>query len=165
MKKIIALILMISSFISCKSKEEKTEFTAEVLNQKVKLSTGEETTLGEALSLHKGKETVVEVWASWCGDCIKSLPKVSEYQSNHSDLNFIFISVDNNEEDWKRGIENQMNKHNIEGTQIWMPGGWGRGKGSAFTDFIGLDWIPRYMLLDASGKIKNYYSKDIADLK
>lgn len=46
-----------------------------------------------------------------------------------------------------------------------MSGGWGKGTESAFTQYIELDWIPRYMVLDEDGKIKQYYAKSIDEVK
>ena len=165
MKNFLLTLLSFGLFFSCKSREEKKEFTPEILAQSVQDASGQEITFGDVLEQHKGKKTIIEVWASWCPDCIKSLPKVAEYQKNNPDVDFIFVSVDNDASAWANGVEKHMNQYELKGSQILMPGGWGKGKGSAFTEYIELDWIPRYMLLDENGNIEVYYAKDISDLK
>ena len=36
-------------------------------------------------SFEKGKVYVVEVWATWCGPCIASMPHISELARNNKD--------------------------------------------------------------------------------
>ena len=165
MKKIILALLSFGLFFSCKNREEKKEFTPEILAQSVQELSGQNSTFGDILEQHKGKKTVIDVWASWCPDCVKSLPKVAEYQKENPEVDFIFISVDEDTASWQNAVEKRMNEKGIKGSQILMPGGWGRGKGSAFTEYIELDWIPRYILLDENGDIQVYYAKEISKLK
>ncbi len=42
----------------------------------------------EILKKHQGKVTVIEVWASWCSDCVKAMPKLKELQANHPDVDY-----------------------------------------------------------------------------
>ena len=44
----------------------------------------------------KGKYVYIDIWASWCGDCLKGLPKVAEMQASTagSDIQYLFLSVD-----------------------------------------------------------------------
>ncbi|MGV4528495.1 TlpA family protein disulfide reductase [Ornithobacterium rhinotracheale] len=166
MKKIVLLCLAALGIVSCSKKTEKTEFSQEVLNQSVtELTSGSETTFGEVLNAQKGKITLVEVWASWCGDCVKAMPEMTKFQAEHPDINYLFVSVDKSEEAWKNGIEKYVLPHNLKGDFILMSGGWGKGTESAFTQYIELDWIPRYMVLDEDGKIKQYYAESIDEVK
>jgi peroxiredoxin len=54
----------------------------------------------------KGEATIVCVWATWCGDCIREIPElndlVDKYKSNDK-VNFIALS-DENEETVKRSL-------------------------------------------------------------
>lgn len=165
MKKIITLILGSILWISCNNREPKSTFSPEVLEQSVSTLDGKQMTFKDILDKSKGKQTVIEVWASWCPDCIKALPEVETFQKNHPEINFIFVSMDRSEEAWQNGVKKYMDSHHLQGSQILMSGGWGKNKGSAFTDFIELDWIPRYMLLDENGEIIVYYAKEITDHK
>jgi thiol-disulfide isomerase/thioredoxin len=33
------------------------------------------------LKKYKGKTLVIEVWASWCGDCVKAMPKLKDLRT------------------------------------------------------------------------------------
>ncbi|QAR31538.1 TlpA family protein disulfide reductase [Ornithobacterium rhinotracheale] len=165
MKKIALLCLAALGLISCSERHEKTEFSQEVLSQSVTTASGTETNFGEILNAQKGKTTLVEVWASWCGDCIKAMPETAQFQAQHPELNYLFISVDKDPEAWRNGMEKYATPHQLKGDFILMSGGWGKGTQSAFTQYIELDWIPRYILLDEEGKIKQYYAKSIDEVK
>ncbi len=58
----------------------------------------------------------------------------------------MFLSVDKNQRNWKKGIE----KYNIKGEHYYMQSGWS----GDFGDFIDLDWTPRYIVVDKDQKIK-----------
>ncbi len=49
---------------------------------------------GEPVSnLEPGKFYVVEFWATWCGPCRATIPHLTELQKKHTDVNFIGVSV------------------------------------------------------------------------
>ncbi len=53
--------------------------------------------LGETLSSKKiiGQITLLDFWGTWCGPCIKSLPKLKETYKNYKGSNLKFISIAN----------------------------------------------------------------------
>ena len=91
---------------------------------------------------------VIEVWASWCGDCVKAMPKLKELQANNPDVAYVFISMDKTVDKWKAGIE----KHEMKGDNFMAND---QMKG-VFAKAIDVDWIPRYIILDKKGKIVLY---------
>lgn len=147
MKKIVLSLIVILSGISC-SKAQKTEFSAESLTTNLKSLENTDVAFKEILKKHSGKTVVIEVWASWCGDCLKAMPKLKELQANNPDVDYVFISMDKAEEKWKAGIE----KHALQGDHYWATDGM---KG-VFGKAIDLDWIPRYIIVDKNGKIVTY---------
>jgi thiol-disulfide isomerase/thioredoxin len=153
MKPIIYIIVLFSLFLNCKAQEEPKNFSAEAL-QDVLLTTENGTiTFQDILDQHKGKMIVIDVWASWCGDCLKSIPKVKETQKKHPNVEFVFLSLDKKVESWKKGIK----KHKITGNHYYLKSGW---KGPLGT-FLNLDWIPRYLVVDKNQNITVFYEKDI----
>ena len=44
-------------------------------------------------NLEPGKFYVVEFWATWCGPCRATIPHLTELQKKHTDVNFIGVSV------------------------------------------------------------------------
>ncbi len=43
--------------------------------------------------MEPGKFYVVEFWATWCGPCRATIPHLTELQKKHTDVNFIGVSV------------------------------------------------------------------------
>ena len=140
------LILMIS-FFSCKT-ETPTQFSEEALNDTFITLEGDSVAFREILDKHKGETLVIDIWASWCRDCIKGMPKVKDLQEKYKDATYIFLSLDRGEEAWKRGIK----KYDVKGEHYYMQSGW---KGP-FGNFVNLDWIPGYMIVNGDGTISLY---------
>ena len=80
MKKIIALFIAFASF-SC-TQAQKSAFSSVALNEKLLAANDSQVAFKDVLKKHKGKTVVIEVWASWCGDCVKAMPKLKELQAN-----------------------------------------------------------------------------------
>lgn len=155
MKKIIYLFSLFFLFSCTQSTPKK--FAKEALEETLTTVNNEKISFKNVLDTYKGKTVVIDVWASWCPDCIKGMPKVKELQKNYPNVVFLFISLDKTQEAWKKGIE----KYNIEGEHYFISGGM---KGT-FGKAIQLDWIPRYLILDKEGKIALYKAIKADDKK
>lgn len=145
MQKLSIIIICLLTLVSCKAQEVPTQFSTEALNDIFLTKTGEEIIFKDILKQHTGKTIVIDIWASWCRDCIKGMPKVKALQKNNPETVFLFLSLDKTEEAWIRGIT----KHKLQGEHYYMQSGW---KG-AFGSFLDLDWIPRYLVVDKTGAI------------
>lgn len=156
MKKMNILLIALISFLSC-SKDTPTQFSQDALNDTFVTLSGETTSFNEILTKHEGKTLLIDVWASWCKDCIKGMPKVKTLQENNTDVVYVFLSLDKSMDSWKRGID----KYQVEGDHYFMQSGW---KGD-FGTFIDLDWIPRYMVVDETGTIKLFKAVKADDSK
>lgn len=130
--------------MSCSSKE----FSEKALSTTLLSSDGSQIAFQDILKKHEGKTVLIEVWAAWCGDCVKNMPKLKEIQSKNPNVDFVFLSADKTAESWKVGIE----KHKVTGDNYMINDG---NKGE-FAKTIDLDWIPRYMIIDKTGKIITY---------
>ncbi|WP_282072396.1 TlpA disulfide reductase family protein [Polaribacter atrinae] len=97
-------------------------------------------------SIIKGKKLVlIDFWASWCGPCRMTMPKVRELYHTYKNKGFTILTVseDKNREDWKKGIEQDqmLSWHHI------------------FDDFgristmYGVKTIPYMVLIDGNGGI------------
>ncbi len=150
------LLVALISFLSC-SKDTPTQFSQDALNDAFVTLSGETIPFNEILTKHEGKTLLIDVWASWCKDCIKGMPKVKTLQENNTDVVYVFLSLDKSMDSWKRGID----KYQVEGDHYFMQSGW---KGD-FGTFIDLDWIPRYMVVDETGTIKLFKAVKADDSK
>lgn len=147
MKKLFALVIAFATF-SCTSNAQKTSFSNVALSETLLVTDGSQVAFKDIIKKQKGKTTVIEVWASWCGDCVKAMPKVKELQANHPEVAYTFISMDKTSDKWLAGIE----KHELKGDH-YMANDQMKG---VFGQAIDLNWIPRYIILDKTGKIVLY---------
>lgn len=149
---VLCLILCMSYGLKAQEAPEwsKSEFSKEALAQPLFDVFGNEHLAGDILEGNKGKTVLLYVWATWCPDCLEGFPQLFELQKNNPDLHVLFFSLDREEKRWTDGIE----KFGLKGEHYWFKTGWKND----FTEYIDLNWIPRYLLLDSSGKIAKYYS-------
>lgn len=168
MKKIVSIVGLLALMVSCQKKEQKTEeiketpvmeqqtenqkssqqFSETTLQQKMLSKEGKELTFGEIIEANKGRTTVIELWASWCPDCIKGIEKFQALQKDFPNVNYVMISFDKTQEKWKEAIEKYAlaaQHYHIDQTM----------KGS-FGQSVDLDWIPRYIVVDQEGNILLY---------
>ena len=119
---------------------------------------GNKITFGKVLEKYKGKKILIDIWASWCPDCIRGLPKVKELQKKYGDkIISLFLSLDKSVEKWKAGIK----KYQVIGEHYFVNSSW---KG-AFGTAIKLDWIPRYMVVDKKGHIQLFKAIKATDIQ
>jgi len=97
----------------------------------------------------KGKYVYVDVWATWCGPCIREIPSLKEVEKNFSGQNIEFVStsIDNvkDHEKWK----NMVDDKDLGGTQLFADNNWQ----SEFVQDYGIQGIPRFILIDPNGNI------------
>lgn len=158
MKKLLLLPILLFAVISCTQAQQPTSFTPEALNSKMTSLDGKEIAFKDILNQYKGKTVVIDVWASWCPDCIKGMPKVHSLQKQFPEAVYLFLSYDRVDEKWKNGIE----KYQVKGENYHV----GKSmKEGAFAESVKLDWIPRYMVIDKTGKIALFKAIEADDEK
>lgn len=155
MRNIKFLLIFLITFTSCQSQETPKVFSAAALNDTFINLDGSSVPFQGILEANKGKTIVIDIWASWCSDCIKGMPKVKDLQKKYGNVTYVFLSLDKTQAAWKKGIE----KYNVIGQHYFMQSGW---KGP-FGEFVQLDWIPRYMVVDKQGKIKLFKAIEADD--
>jgi thiol-disulfide isomerase/thioredoxin len=106
---------------------------------------------GNAVSLEdfKGKIVYIDVWATWCGPCLKQIPylKSLEHHFKGQDIAFVSISVDKKEafETWK----NMVVEKELGGVQLFANNAFQ----SEFIEAYGIHSIPSFILIDKQGHI------------
>lgn len=154
-KRYAFLLLILIGLLSCKRAPDPTQFSEAALNDTFLGLDGNTVPFKDILKQHEGKTVFIEVWASWCGDCLKGMPKVKEIQEQHPDVTYIFLSLDRNEMDWKNGIK----KYQVNGEHYFMQS----GSEGPFGEFLDLSWIPRYMVVDKLGNISLFNAEKATD--
>ncbi len=153
MKKFIIVVALV--FASCNF-ETPTQFSEKALNDTVVSLDGVKQTFKEVINQYKGKKVLIDVWVSWCGDCIKGLPKVKELQKEFPKVVFLFLSVDKKHNSWVNGVK----RFKIEGEHYNLPKGMKDGN---FVAFLGVRWIPRYVVVDEQGSISVFKATKASD--
>ncbi len=97
----------------------------------------------------KGKYVYIDVWATWCGPCRAEIPSLKKTEERYHDKNIVFVSisidVDKDHDKWK----NFVSEKQLGGVQLFADKNW-------YSDFMtsyGVTSIPRFILIDPSGKV------------
>ena len=155
MKNIFLASLFVTTLLSCQNRVE-TQFSEAALNDALLTLNDDSILFKSILEKHQGKTLFIDVWASWCKDCLEGLPGVKALQAKHPEVDFVFLSLDKTQKAWKKGIK----RLEIKGDHYFMQSGWKGTMGS----FLDLDWIPRYMIIDKQGKIKVFKAIETTDI-
>ncbi|MBC8754700.1 TlpA family protein disulfide reductase [Kordia sp. YSTF-M3] len=107
----------------------------------------------------KGKYVYIDVWATWCGPCIREIPSLKKVEKTYHDKNieFVSISVDDGrgfrgdaaaaKEGWKK----MVTEKELGGVQLLSDKGWK----SDFVQALEIRGIPRFILIGPDGNIVN----------
>ena len=59
-----------------------------------------------ALSSLQGKWVIIDFWGSWCGWCIKGIPRMKEYYAKYSDkMEILGVDCNDTVEKWKKAVK------------------------------------------------------------
>ena len=101
------------------------------------------------LSDFKGKYVYIDVWATWCGPCIAEIPFLKKVEEKYEGKNIAFVSisvdVQKDFEKWKKFVKDKQ----LGGIQLFADKNWN----SDFVKSFGINSIPRFILIDPSGKV------------
>jgi len=156
LKRAIFFLVLSASLFGC-SFETPTSFPDEVLNDTMFQMDGNEIQFRDILRKHEGKKMVIDVWASWCKDCIVGFPKLKALQQEFQNTEFVFLSVDRSPAAWQRSLK----RYDLKGDHYFIPD----GQKGVFGDFLNSNWIPRYLVVDAQGDIELFKAKRADDNK
>lgn len=99
------------------------------------------------LSSLKGKVVLVDFWASWCGPCRMSNPRVVKLYEKYKGKGFeVFaVSIDSKKKDWLKAVKQDK----ITYTQVNDKDGWEAASAAKYK----VEEIPTTFLLDKNGVI------------
>jgi thiol-disulfide isomerase/thioredoxin len=96
----------------------------------------------------KHKVTYIDFWASWCGPCRGEMPASQQLREEYKnkDVNFVYISLDEDKDDWASANKSFALP---DGHSFVLP----NPSGSEITSRFNISSIPRYVLIDSTGKV------------
>ena len=106
---------------------------------------GEEVSLFDVLQ--ENNTVLIDFWASWCGPCVASFPKLKELRTaySHKGFEIVAISIDRTHEEWAEGSENyEIPWINLGELESW--------DGEVATMY-GVHFIPKSYLINRDGCI------------
>lgn len=104
---------------------------------------GEEVSLYDVLK--ESDSVLIDFWASWCGPCVASFPKLKELRATYGEEQFevVAISIDTSHEDWATGSDqHEIPRINLRELESW--------DGEVAT-LYGVHFIPNSYLIDSDG--------------
>lgn len=95
----------------------------------------------------EGKFVVIDVWASWCLPCKKEAPYFEEFAEKYTSetVAFVSLSVDQDKNAWRIATQDKSKRV----LQLWAT------NAGELNEYLGIEYIPRFMLIDPRGKIVN----------
>ena len=98
-------------------------------------------TPGERVSLPAGQVVVLEFWATWCGPCVKGIPRLNKLHEQHGPGGLAVLGVTDQS---KKGIENFMEQ---------TPMKYVVGAGSELASEYGVEGLPHAFVIGRDGKL------------
>ncbi|SRX73714.1 TlpA family protein disulfide reductase [Aequorivita antarctica] len=101
------------------------------------------------LATLKGKYVYIDVWATWCGPCLREIPALKEVEKDYHNKNVDFVSLSIDEpkdyDKWKA----MVSEKELGGIQLMADNNWK----SKFVEDYAIMGIPRFILIDPQGNI------------
>ena len=109
----------------------------------------------KSLDSFKGKYVYIDVWATWCGPCIREIPSLQKLEKEYHNKNIEFVSISTDESRRSGGSWEAAEKKwrdfvkakQMRGVQLWA------GQDFSFQQAYQIAGIPRFILIDPQGNI------------
>ena len=103
------------------------------------------------LSDWQGKAVLLNIWATWCGPCIREIPSLKALEADYHDKNIEFVSISIDEMKDHEKWQNMVTARELGGIQLFADNNWS----SDFVVGYGIKGIPRFIMLGPDGTIVN----------
>jgi peroxiredoxin len=101
------------------------------------------------LSSFKGKYTLLDFWASWCGPCRQESPYLLQAYNKYKDKGFSILSVSVDRKDYRDKWLEAIHHDGMTWTQVSDL----KNPGNAAAELYNIEAIPQNFLIDPQGRI------------
>ncbi len=109
------------------------------------------------------KLTVVALWATWCGPCIKEMPHLSEFHGKHAKDGIRVVGLCTDDKaDMSAKIQGVLDKTKVDYQQALLK----PGTEEELFKSIGEEWdgmLPKTIVFDAAGKKVAFFAEAVDD--
>jgi thiol-disulfide isomerase/thioredoxin len=105
----------------------------------------------DMMKKYKGNVVYVDMWSLGCGPCCIAMPNSKKLKEKLADqpVRFVYITVDGYTDELSQNLfEVSLTKENH---YIFK-----NGFNSKIHEFMGINWVPNYMIFDKEGKLVSY---------
>jgi thiol-disulfide isomerase/thioredoxin len=98
------------------------------------------------------KIVIIELWATWCGPCVKEMPKIPGLRKQNPNIEFYSISIDKSADKMKTFVD----KHKYDWPIVF---GGDQETNKDLWAYLNIVAIPKYYTVDRSGVVINVSDK------
>lgn len=98
----------------------------------------------------RGKYVYIDVWATWCGPCLREIPHLIQLEKDYKDKNVQIVGISIDEEKAYDKWKTMLTEEESAGIQLYSGGDAWRVD---FAQGYNVQSIPRFILIDPEGNI------------
>lgn len=102
-----------------------------------------------SLASLKDKYVYIDVWATWCGPCLREIPFLQQIEKDYHGKNIQFVSISIDEPKDYNKWKTMVSEKALGGIQLMADNNWN----SKFIKEYAILGIPRFILIDPQGNI------------
>ena len=101
----------------------------------------------KSLEDYTGQLIYMDIWATWCGPCLKQFPALKALKEKYKNSGIVFLSISVDPDSKKSKWLKMVKEEKLKGEQLFA------GKQSGFGEAYRVEFIPRFLLISQNGEI------------